>query len=425
MKAIFTSLLLLSFSSVGAQKLTLKDAEKRALEQSPRLKASEQESIAAASGSSASSARLWPRLTFDAGVRYLTTVPSVAVGPSTIKLGDNLNYSVGPTLSYTLFDAGAARSLWKSLESLAEAKQEERILARRMLLSATRVAYAQAQIAQHELNLVEQSLALATSQQKDVSRRFQAGAASRFDFLGAQRELSTYEVRLAASRGELRAAIQELASYVGDLGDPLSLTLDPLETSADSVKDTSLTPPGALHPQLKAQEKIAESAELGAKSSSALHWPTVQIAAKTSIDYPNGAVLEPIHQNTLSLNFSLPIFEGGQISSASEQKRAEALSARYRREQTERELKRDWEKAKARLQGLLDQRKSAAEAVTQSEALAQLSTRSYKAGQISLLDVQAMHLKLLEARVQKAKIDGQLLIQFSWMRSLSNSEETL
>lgn len=407
---------------VLSQGLTLQEAERRALELSPRIKASQEDAIAAHAGADSAFARMFPRLTIDANARYVTTVPQASVGGNVLRLGDNLNYSAGPSLTYTLFDGGAARNMWRSLDRLAEAREENRRLARLQTLTSTRIAYVQAQISQTEFKLVEQSLKLARSQQKDVSSRFRAGSASRMDFLGANREVSTYEVRAASAKAELSAAAQELAAYVGDLGNPLVLKLDALDALADQIQVKALAPPSPTHPQSRAQDKISESAELASRGQSALHWPALRVSAKTSLDYPNGAVLEQIHQNTLTASLSFPIFDWGQINRAADQKKAEALSARHMREQTQIELKRDWEKARARLTGLLEQRTSSAQAVEQSEELAHLGYQSYRLGQISLIDVQAMNLKLLESRVQKTRVDGQLLIQFSLLRSLSGTE---
>jgi outer membrane protein TolC len=304
---------------------------------------------------------------------------------------------------------------------MAEGRDEDQRTTRRQITAATRIAYAQAQIAQHELRLVEQSLQLALSQQRDIARRFRTGAASRLDFIGANREVSNYEVRLANSKAEWKATMEDLATYVGPLNPDIEF--DPLEQSVSTVNPKNLSNPDAAHPQLRSQEKQLQGAELQADSQAATRWPTLFLSAKTSLDYPNGPVLERIHQNTVSLGLSFPLFDWGQIGSATEQKRAEALSLRYRREQTQLDLNRDWQKAKARLEGLFEQRKSALQSVQESEEIARLSYQSYRAGQLNLLDVQTMNLKLLESRVQKARIDGQLLVQFALMRSLSGTEE--
>src|SRR5262245_37617590 len=84
--------------------LTLGEAEARALRVSNDLKAYGADVDSASESARAQYAALFPRLTLDANYRYIAKIPAVTVaGPGQpFSFGANNNYSVGPTLSYTL-----------------------------------------------------------------------------------------------------------------------------------------------------------------------------------------------------------------------------------------------------------------------------------------------------------------------------------
>jgi outer membrane protein TolC len=416
---VFGAALVPRASAETGDRLTLVEAEARSISNSPRLKAIQEDVHAAGKQAEAQRATLYPRLSLDASFRYVTEVPSVRLGPNTLPFGDNESYSLGPVLSATLWDRGSRDLTAKGLVKVYEARQNELEAAREQVLLSTRIAYAQTQLTQMEMRYVDESLQLARTQGRDIEQRQRAGAASRLDLLNSRSEILSYELRAEQARMDYLTASAELASWVGSVGrGDGAVELDSLDDSATEFlgKIATLKQAGPDHPQLAAQERIAEGLEQTAKGQEAAAWPTVQLQAKTSLDYPNGPNLEQIHQNTLSLNLTWPLIEWGRTASAVEQKRAEAQAARYRREQTEREFQRDWLKAMAHLLGLARQRDIAVRAVSQSAEIAKLRYESYKAGKISLIDVQAANLRLLDARVQKARIEAQAIAQYQTLR---------
>ncbi|MGE0614252.1 MAG: TolC family protein [Bacteriovoracia bacterium] len=398
--------------------LTRKEAETRARTRSPRLQAVAQDVAAAVGQSDSQYATLFPKLSLDASYRYNSIVPEIRTGAGSTPLGDHKNYSIGPTLTYTLFDQGSGRNLYRSFESLRQAKEQDHAAAERQVLLATRQAYVQAQLAQREVELVEQSLQFARRQYADISARYRAGSASRIDLLNAEREVSSFELREAQGKSELDTAFTELRAWVGPFGG-VEVKLDALEAEAVAQSNRKLTSFGVEHPQLRAQHYLAETAELAADGVGAGRWPLIQLQARTSLDYPNGPNLERIHQNSVGISLSWALLDWGRAGSAADQKRAEALGWRFRRDQAQSDLERDWEKAENRLEHLKQQRESAGKNVRLSESLVQLSEQSYRAGRVNLLDVQSANLKWLEAQVQGARIDAQTLMQIYQLEYLA------
>lgn len=414
------------------RKLTLLEAEQRSLSSSARVASAKADVHSADEMAKAQGAARLPKLSIEGMGKYVSEVPTMkpAFGPP-MPLGDNNNYSIGPALSYTLWDGGAQRHSFKSAQRLAEAKTDERITAEANVLLSTRVAYAQAQLAEQELKLVMESLELAHNQSRDIDSRLRAGSASRLDSLNAKTDVSNFELRRAQSQAELSAAWAELAAWVGleqpsstemaSLG-PETIVLDDLEQSAKTAELAKVGNGVSQHPQVRAQEKLAESSDLAADAQAAQYWPMITAQLKASLDYPNGSNLEQVQQKTAMVNLSWSLFEWGKTSASVEQKRADALAARYRRNQVETDLHRDWVKAMARFESLVKQLDTASLNVRQSEEISRLKYDTYKAGRTTYLEVQSANLKSLESKVAKARIEAQMLAQFHTLRFLSVRE---
>jgi outer membrane protein TolC len=148
----------------------------------------------------------------------------------------------------------------------------------------------------------------------------------------------------------------------------------------------------------------------------------VQLSAKTTLEYPNGPVLENINQNTFTALLTMPIFEGSRTLHQADQKLKEAQASRFQSEQLKVDLNRDFKKAQDLLQSLKDQQKLAAQDVLKSDEVAKLFYKSYKAGQINLTDVQSANVRALISRVNAARIDAQILNQLITLKALSGKD---
>ena len=132
-KLLFLSILFLALSVWADEGIVLKisydDTENRSLESSAKIKALKYDVEALNEKVKQQKTFLKPALTLDGYYKYNTSVPEIemAAGPIVItkKLGDNQNYSLGPSLSWVMWDKGASRNTWMSLEAGANAKEYE------------------------------------------------------------------------------------------------------------------------------------------------------------------------------------------------------------------------------------------------------------------------------------------------------------
>ncbi|HRY29820.1 MAG TPA: TolC family protein [Elusimicrobiota bacterium] len=430
----------------GAQdslRLGLRETEERALKNSESLRAAERELAAARARERGQRAPLFPQVSLDGSFRYVSEVAAFrpAAGGPEVKLGDNENYSVGPTLSWLMWDSGGSRNRRRSASARRRAKENEAEAARRNVLLEARLDYFQVQLALEQVRLLADSLALAEAQYKDISLKQKAGAVSRLDALSAHQEVLSRQRQLRQAQTELSVALRTLLARtrpetpvdpsvtgpVDGLGrwpslaetPTLLLGLEDLSVTRGRLEPAVAAAPDTEHPQRMALLQTAESARRAARALAGGGGPVLQFSARTSLDYPNGPKLETIHQNTVGLSARLPLFEAGKSKREAEEQNEQAAALEARRDEAAVELDRAWRQAHDQIKGLTAQLEIARRSVDETEELARLTYDSYTAGRSSFIEVQSANLRALEAKVVAARTEVQILMQLAIVDGLS------
>ncbi|MHB8455297.1 MAG: TolC family protein [Acidiferrobacterales bacterium] len=423
--------------------ISLKDAEASALTYSGQVQSSDYDRRAADARALALSSQTSPQLTFDASYHYYSQVPQLVLpGGFARALGANNVYSIGPTLTYLLYDAGGARHSIQSAKLIARAKSEQTRATRDNVLLATRSAYFAVQNSAERMRLIIDSLRLSQARYSDIARRLSAGAASRADALSAHKDVLDFGLQLRQAQADLAADLADLLALVGrntdyditrpvaaaempryppELGAPTVLVnLDPLQKTLERFLSMRQQLDLTGNPQVVALSDLANASRLASKSYSNQRLPKIELSARTSLDYPNGPVLERINQNTIGVTLSMPLFDDGRISALAREQILQAGSLDSQRAQLTTDLARDWNKAAARLSALRGQETIAHQGAKETARLAQLVYESYRVGRDRYLDVQTANLDALNWKVNLALIKSQILVQLAVQASLSS-----
>lgn len=428
-------------------KIGLKESEELAISNSNRLKAALQELEAAKSRANSQYSQLYPRLTLDGTLREVSEVPSITVpipGAKSIKLGDNLNYSLGPSAVWTVWDAKGIYNQWLSFKALEKSKKEEADAIKKQVILSARQSYFQAQLALEELRLISDSLKLAQSQYSDIDKRLRAGVSSRIDSLYAHQEALDKRRQFRQAQTTLADALKDIFSLTGEepnadvslpahigmagnlpvqIDTPTAyLDLDSLESSHEYLAFAFSAKPDMSHPGVNIYMRMAEASRLSAKAMESGNWPKFQLSARTSLDYPNGPIIESFNQNTIGITASVPLFEGGRTREQAKEQEQLARASEERKLQAGTDLLRDWQKAKYQITGLTAQEEINAQSVQEAEELAKLVYSSYKAGSSTFLEVQSANVRALEAKTQSSRTKVQILMQLAVLANLSQGE---
>ena len=425
--------------------LTLSTAESSALAVSNEYRAARL-SAESAAAAAATGALLDPRVTLEGSLRYAQVIPEMALPPllgGPRPLGDNWDYSVGPSLYWTVFDGGVLRSGREAALKTAAASRAEEEDIRRQVLLKTRTAYFRLQLALERVYLIGENLQLSLAQLSDISNGAKAGTRSRLDEIRAREETLDRRRDLVQARGDLASALRDLALFTGlDLPSGASLPMDSrleglgLEDGRDAGLYIKAEPYGQILqrflpaafaplqkdlPSVAALDYSAGAYKAMAGSYRAERLPRLQLGARSSIDYPNGPNIYSFLQNSASLSVSLPLFEGG---SSAEKARGSELAAGAASE------RKTWEQlvSENRFRKALDAHAEllAEQAINKSAAddaqeAARLAYDSYKSGGSTWLDVESADLKELQAKTASAATDAEILLNLALLDSLTGS----
>jgi len=215
--------------------LALDACEKAALQHAPALAAASFDRLYAEKSAASQKSTLLPLLALDGTAKVVDELPRVSFVPGRppVEMGDHQNWSVGASLTWTVWDWGALRSAWKSASAGAEARKESERLTRRQVLLAVRSAYLQVRLAREQVRLLSDSLLLSQAQLRDVRARVSAGTAGALDLSSSKMETLSRRRGLREARAALAMALRDLSNLTGETppADP-SLPLDDLTAAA-------------------------------------------------------------------------------------------------------------------------------------------------------------------------------------------------
>ncbi|MEO5971043.1 MAG: TolC family protein [Bdellovibrionia bacterium] len=439
--AIFSFLFLLNPAFAEIQLFELKGSEAltQAVASSQRLRSMQLDLEASEKQSNSAHSSLFPKLSLEGYYRYQTNVQTINLPiPNSIPIqfGDHNNYSVGPTLSYTLLDGGRLGQIYQGQLKLKESKEQDQKATRLDLESAVLGTYVHTQLNLEQIKTVAASLELSESQGREVSSRFKAGSSSELDLLTARQDVLNYKLKYKQTQSELAASLRDLISLTGNTlirdpsrptprGNPNStvwLELDSLDDSIKAQEKDPIAEPDQNQPKIQGQSFKADALELAAGAQRAAAYPTLVLTAQATYGYPNGPLLQNVNQNSFSANFSMPIWEFGRTQLLAAQKQAEAESARAAKDQFMIDILRDFRKAKDLISSLREQEQITLSSVETAQRSAQLYYQSYKAGHLNLIDVQAANNRALQTKFNLAQIRAAILSQLISMHAIAGKD---
>lgn len=447
MTLILLLLILPGMSYAGEFGVTLKAAEESALAASNQYKSAKLSAEAARAAAAASGSPLYPRLSLEGGLRYNEVVPAIAMPPAlggVRPLGDNWNYSLGPSASWTLFDGGALRYGYKSAGAAAASRSAEAENVRRQTILKARTAYFQLQLALERVYLIGENLQLSLSRLKDISLGARAGSRSRLDEIRAGQETLARKRDLLRARSALSAALRDFSFTTGlELPGDAAMPLDSRMAGRDygGAEPASLfvhaEPYGAILgrllpaaragferelPAVKAFGEAGRAYKAQAGAYKAEKLPRLTLGARSSLDYPNGPNLYSFIQNSASLALSLPLFESGRSSEKEKESAFNASAALEKRDEAALAAERDFNKALDAYKALMAEASLNIEALEAAAEAAKLAYEAYKAGGGTWLEVESANFKELQAKTSAAETNAEILLKLAALDSLTGEK---
>ncbi len=381
---------ILSWVSVArAATITLSDAIDRALRLAPSV-----DVAAAASDMSAADVRgqrapLFP--TVGAGAEYYQA-------PGYDEVITNRGLSSGQlTLDYTAWDWGRRQAQLRAAEYVSEAARLGVAAASAQIVFDTSSAYFDLLRARAEQRDLQASLERLTRYVTTIEQLEKSGRVITNDVLKFRTARDSAELALDAARGNSQRATAALGILIGEPDQP--------DLDLASIDGVPPKPSGDLaqSPVMQAANRVIASAASQIEAAKAERLPTFKVAFTTGF-----LGVDP--RPTISHNFggsydgvvSIPVFDGGLISSHIDQAKAKERSATAQARQTEYLLKRRMADASIRYDEARRQLDILSRAQpTADDNFALTWTRFLGGGAVTMLEVLDSYQQAEQLRLQR------------------------
>jgi len=325
-------------------------------------------------------------------------LPSLPSGVSYSAKGYTTPWSAGFAGQQTLFNGKRnANTVRKAESQVSAARETLRVMEESVLLAAA-IAYmdmsrdtANLEVQQNNIRVLQHTL-------KDTRNRFEAGQVTSTDVAQAEAQLAAGEANLHAAESTLMTTRANYRRIIGV--EPANLgPAAPVDRLSPTTLEAAVTVGTAENPAVTAALYGVDVAQLQVKIAEGALWPT--LALQGSVIQQNYAnILQPnLFLGTVSMNLSVPIYQGGAEYSAirldKENVGQQRLNVDQVRDQTRANVVQAWgqlQAAKAQIEAAIRQNDAAERALegVRNEALA---------GQRTTLDVLNAEQALVNARV--------------------------
>jgi protease secretion system outer membrane protein len=182
-----------------------------------------------------------------------------------------------------------------------------------------------------ELNALKSQLAFWQARAKQLDEMRSKGLAPITDALEATAEESNIQRELAAKEKELAFVKSKFELIVGDKSQPLRAQIAVPSQSPGNTTQELLDQVLKHNPELKAAEEGIRIAKYELRKVNADHFPTVDLVGNRT--YENSASSTSIGRESktsnLGLQLTVPIFQGGQVTSSARQAAANLRRAEF------------------------------------------------------------------------------------------------
>ena len=326
----------------GAQtpeRLTLRDAEQRALAGHPSVQAAQASAQAAEATVREAKSAYWP------GV-FGNVTGAAALDGSRITAGALNNPSIfdrfagGVIATQLVTDFGRTSDLVQTQKLRAGAREQDITLLRAQVLLDVDRAYFDAQRAQAVLRVAQQTVDARQLVVDQVSALANSGLKSGLDLSFARVNLSQAQLLLVQAQGDVQAAFAALNTAMGSAQTTtFVLVEEPLPAPSGDDPAPLIAQALQNRPDVAAERLADQAAAKFVAAERALSFPTVAAVGAAGVTPYRDPVLND-HYAAAGFNVSVPVFNGGLYSA----RRAEAAY----RAQVEDDVLRDLENRVAR-----------------------------------------------------------------------------
>jgi outer membrane protein len=342
MRFAAAALLLASLSAPAfaqASRDTLAEAVDSAIQNNPVLMAQRQTRAVADETLEQAKAAMRPTLGFQGsyGTQKQEIGRTFQTPGGTFPLdGNTERASVGLEARQSIYSGGSLTAGKRQAEAGVQSADAQFRGAEQDLVLSVVTAFVDVRRSEQEVQIRETNVSSLKQQVQAARDRFEVGEVTRTDVAQSEARAAGSEADLAASKAELASARATYERVVGR--PPVQLAEPPSAPQIPGTLDESVGAARAGNPQLLSARAQEEAAERGIDIAKGALRPRVGVVG-------NAGAIETYQDETfrdtnlgLTAEVTIPLFQGGLLSSKTRASRLEADRARYQRMAIEREV---------------------------------------------------------------------------------------
>jgi outer membrane protein len=339
----------------------------RALQNDPQLKEAEATRLAALESKPQALAALLPQVSGsgtsskekDAGQSNQTETVEVAGGPAFVESFPfngrvtTITHKYGVDLKQSLFRWENWVALQRADSQVAQAEADYQA-AQQDLIARVAQRYFDVLAAQDDLDAQRGNLESVSRQLEQAEKRYQVGLIAVTDVQEARAAHDSGAAAVIASKRQLATAQESLREITGDGFETLARPAEPFELTSPNPSSEDRWVEMALQQNLSlvSSRLAADIAQENVSAARGGHFPSLDLVASryklsSDGDYTNanntpyGTTSLDQYQNTIGIQFSIPIYSGGMVSSQVRQAVYQHRAAKERLERVARQTEHD------------------------------------------------------------------------------------
>ncbi len=410
-------------SQQGVLTLSLDDALKIALSESPTVQIADQVIEAKKYAKKGTYAALWPEISASASYQRYLAKPSFHIMGQTVKMGTTNTMAGGFSAAMPFINA----QLWKSLNLSAmdvELAVEQARSSRIDMIEQVSKAFFQVLLAKDSYEVYKRVYDNAVQNHKIVEKRYAVGQVSEYDFIQSQVSVSNAEPNLFSAENSIILALWQLKALLGlDLEREIDCAGSLADFEANMVAQFNMQNSlvnNSTMKQLDIQERMLTQS---LKIQRAANIPSLV----GSINYQWTAMDETMKianfnwmgSSTAMFNLSIPIFAGGKRRAAINQAKIDITRVQLQREDTERQLRTAAMSYYSSMQTNLKQYHAASQTISQAKRGYDIAVKRYEIGSGTLVEIDNSQLAYTQAELSRSNAIYNYLVNQVSLEKLS------
>ena len=386
--------------------LTIEKTIRLVCENNHTLKAGSEEVRAADARITQSRSAYFPQISASAGYTYLNPVPEMSFfGSPMLKFAPNDNYEAKVTAKATLFDFGKRDSTVDLAKTGKKTTEQSLEISRRDLsFQAVQLFYG-ILFLRESITVEQKEIAALNKALEFTTKRYQTGAATKFDVLSTDVRIAAAKSKLLDLRHELlrqELTLRRLSGMEDNL--PLNIQGSFAVTRADSNNAELVTQ--ALNQRLEMKLSVENETAARQRRSIAMKNGLPIVSVSASYGVTNGLMpdINEIRENFAgSLHLEVPLFSGLKTSAERQEATALMHAAANRKFDTELQVKNDVEETIHALKTTSEMITATEVQVQQAKLAAEHARARYENGMATVLDLLNTEASLSEAELAKLR----------------------